>query len=333
MNETADTRHDERVRDNEAPSLVLVIVVTWNSAGALPDLFASLDAGLAGLRYELVLVDNDSADDTVAVARHLTPHCRIVRTGHNAGYAAAINAGHAAVSAGHVPAAGRHDAVLVLNPDIRLGPGSVLALYRALGDGTGIAVPAIRHSDGTRADSLRREPSITRALGEAILGQRAGRLAAFGETVLGDAAYARSSIVDWATGAIMLISGDCARACGPWDESFFLYSEETDFALRARDHGYLTRYVPTAEAIHLGGHSRVSPALWSLLTVNRVRLYRKRHGGVATAVFWSMVLLRESIRALFGQRRSRRAVAALVRQRTLAWTRSTRRTPYETTGT
>jgi GT2 family glycosyltransferase len=42
----------------------------------------------------------------------------------------------------------------------------------------------------------------------------------------------------------MLISADCARACGPWDESFFLYSEETDFALRAGDLGFATAFVP-----------------------------------------------------------------------------------------
>jgi N-acetylglucosaminyl-diphospho-decaprenol L-rhamnosyltransferase len=58
------------------------------------------------------------------------------------------------------------------------------------------------------------------------------------------------------------------------DESFFLYSEETDFALRAGDLGFETAFVPNAKVTHLGGESRVSPALWSLLTVNRVRLYR-----------------------------------------------------------
>jgi GT2 family glycosyltransferase len=109
----------------------------------------------------------------------------------------------------------------------------------------------------------------------------------------------------------MLISAECARACGPWDESFFLYSEETDFALRAGDLGLATAFVPAAEVTHLGGESRVSPALWSLLVVNRVRLYRKRHSAAATAAFWVAVFMRESSRAMLGHRRSRRAVGAL----------------------
>jgi N-acetylglucosaminyl-diphospho-decaprenol L-rhamnosyltransferase len=283
---------------------VAVVVVTWNSAEPLAGLLASLDAGLEGVAHQLVVVDNDSADDTVAVARRLVPDCRIVQTGRNAGYAAGINAGLAVAEP--------YDAVLVLNPDVRLSPGCVAALHRELGDGVGIAVPLIRHDDGTIARSLRREPTIGRALGDALLGARAGRVAWLGETVLDDAEYHRPTVCDWATGAVMLISAECAAACGPWDESFFLYSEETEFALRARDRGLRTRFVPGAEVVHSGGESRVSPRLWSLLTVNRVRLYRKRHSAPATAVFWSAVLLREGSRALLGQRRSRRAVAALL---------------------
>jgi GT2 family glycosyltransferase len=283
---------------------IAVVVVTWNSAALLPDLVASIGPGLRGLDHQLIVVDNDSADDTVARARELAPGCTIVQTGRNAGYAAGINAGMAA--------ADRYDAVLVLNPDIRLTPGCVGVLYDKLGTGVGITVPLIRHEDGTPARSLRREPTVMRALGEAVLGERAGRFASLGETVVDPDAYRRYGVTDWATGAAMLISAPCARACGPWDESFFLYSEETDFALRAGDQGYGTAFVPAAEVTHLGGQSRVSPALWSLLTVNKVRLYRKRHSAAATAAFWTAVLLRESSRAVLGHRRSRSAVAALL---------------------
>ncbi len=284
---------------------VAVVVVTWRSAPTLPGLLATLEAGLAGVRAELIIVDNDSADATVPTARRLAPHCRVVQTGRNAGYAAGINAG--------IAAAGPFDAVLVLNPDIRLGPGSVATLYRALGAGVGIAVPRIRNEDGSLARSLRREPSIPRALAEAVLGRRAGRVPYLGETVLSDAVYQRPGTPDWATGAVMLVSAECLTACGAWDESFFLYSEETEFALRARDHGYVTRYVPAAEVTHLGGESRTSPALWSLLTVNRVRLYRMRHHAPAAALYWSAVMLREVSRAVIGHDRSRRAVVSLLR--------------------
>ena len=45
------------------------------------------------------------------------------------------------------------------------------------------------------------------------------------------APYARAADVDWASGAVMAISHDCAERVGRWDESMWLYSEETDFCL------------------------------------------------------------------------------------------------------
>lgn len=127
---------------------------------------------------------------------------------------------------------------------------------------------------------------MTRALGEAVIGnRRAGRFPRWSELVTDPEAYGRATVADWATGALMALSRDCLDACGAWDESFFLYSEETEYCLRARDRGFATRLEPAASAVHLGGDSQVSPRLWTLLTLNRVRLYRRRHGAAATAAF------------------------------------------------
>ncbi len=285
---------------------IAIVIVTWNSARVLPGLLGTIDAGLGDLTGQILVVDNDSADDSVAVAERFAPGCRIVQTGRNAGYAAAINAGLAA--------ADPFDAALILNPDIRLDPGSVATMHARLADeGVGIVVPRLFHGDGGLAWSLRREPTLLRALGEAVAGRRAGRHPRFGETVLDETAYQQPTTVDWATGAVLLISAPCLAASGPWDESFFLYSEETEFALRARDRGYLTRLAPDARAVHLEGESKVSPRLWTILTVNRVRLYRRRHARFPTALYWSVVLMREVSRAALGHPRSRRATAGLLR--------------------
>ena len=295
---------------------VSAVVVTWNSADVLAGLLGSLRAGFEGVDWRLAVVDNASADATVALAEDWLRHDgsgvagRVLQTGRNAGYAAAINAALATDE----PSA----ATLVLNPDIRLAPGCVRAMLEILAADaqprTGIVVPRIRDAHGALYRSLRREPSLPRALGEAVLGRHAARVG-LGETVGDEAAYQATTTVDWATGAVMLIGGDCRAACGPWDESFFLYSEETEFALRAKDRGYATRLAPEAEAVHLGGESRTSGRLWALLTVNRVRLYRRRHAWPMAALFWLAVLLREAPRAALGRAPNRTAVAALLRLR------------------
>jgi len=287
-------------------SPVAVIAVTWNSAKVLPGFLAALEDGMAGLDWRLVVADNDSADDTVAVLRTLAPEATVVETGRNAGYAAGVNAALAA--------AGEYEAALVCNPDIRMRQGCAKRLVDSLGDGVGIAVPLLyEEGSDTPHYSLRRESSVLRALGEAVIGnRRAGRFPLLSELVTDSAAYRRPTRADWATGALMAISADCLAACGAWDESFFLYSEETEYCLRARDLGYATQLEPSAEAVHLGGDSQVSPRLWTLLTLNRVRLYRRRHGAVATALFRGAVLLRETSRAVLGRKASRAAAVALL---------------------
>ncbi|MCX5054090.1 MULTISPECIES: glycosyltransferase family 2 protein [unclassified Streptomyces] len=288
-------------------SPVAVIVVTWNSASVLPGFLAALDDGMAGLDWRLVVADNDSADDTVQVLKKLAPDATVVQTGRNAGYAAGVNAA--------LGAAGDVGAALICNPDIRMRQGCAKRLLDSLGDGVGIAVPLL-YEEGrdTPHHSLRRESSVLRALGEAVIGnRRAGRFPLLSELVTDPAVYRRPTRADWATGALMALSADCLAACGAWDESFFLYSEETEYCLRARDHGYATQLEPTAEAVHLGGDSQVSPRLWTLLTLNRVRLYGRRHGAVATACFRGAVFLREASRAALGRKASRAAAAALLR--------------------
>jgi N-acetylglucosaminyl-diphospho-decaprenol L-rhamnosyltransferase len=101
--------------------------------------------------------------------------------------------------------------------------------------------------------------------------------------------------------------------CGRWDESFFLYSEECDYCLRARDHGFATRLAPAAEVRHLGGESRSHPELWSLLVVNKGRLYTRRHGAALGLGFRAAALLRELRLAAGGNRPSLAAARALIR--------------------
>lgn len=285
---------------------VAVVVVTHNSAHLLPGLLESLPQGMGPVGWELIVVDNASADGSAEVARQLAPYATVVETGCNAGYAAGINAG--------VAVAGQHTAILALNADVRLGRECVPVLLGALRrPGTGVAVPRLSDARGALIESQRREPAIMRVIAAAVLGaRRAGRLGTWGEVVTDPAAYADDADIEWAEGSTQLISAECWAACGPWDESYFLYSEETDFDLRARDLGFRTRYVAAAAATHLEGGSAGSERMWPLLVANQVRLYRHRHAALPAAGFWLASLVREASRAALGRPASRAAVRVLL---------------------
>lgn len=285
--------------------MVAAVVVTYNSEHLLDDLVASLDDGLKGVSWHLTVADNASADNTVATIRRLAPEATLVEMGRNAGYAAGINAA--------VKASPAHSAILVLNHDVRLMPGCVAQLLGALRPDTGLVVPQLIDRQRELIESMRREPTVLRAWSDALLGaRRAGRYPALGEVVTDRRRYDRETVTDWAEGSTLLISAECWRRCAPWDESFFLYSEETDFALRARDVGFVTRYVPAAQAVHLEGGSGQSPGLWTLVMLNKVRLFHRRNGPIRTAAYWGALVSREASRSLLGKATSRAAIKALV---------------------
>src|ERR1700676_1113137 len=177
-----------------------VVIVTYNSAQVVGDLLDSLPAALDGLTADVVVVDNGSTDETVSLLES-RGDCRVVRSA-NVGYAGGINRG--------VREAAGADAILVLNPDARLHERSVRPLLQALSEpDTGIVAPQVRSPDGALELSLRRKPTLLRALGLTRTG-----IAALSEYVGEAREYARPHVVDWALGAALLMSRACFDALG-----------------------------------------------------------------------------------------------------------------------
>ena len=264
--------------------LLGVVIVTFNSADDLPGLLDSLGDGLAGIeRYEVIVVDNQSHDHSVAIAEQHPIGARVVRSPVNGGYAAGIN-----LAAAQLPPGAD---MLVLNPDLRLCPGSVAQLVaRARDEAVGVAAPMIRNSDASLATSLRREPSLAGAWWQALLGPTlAGRMG-LGDIIADPAYYRQGRRIEWATGAILLVTARAREKVGEWDESFFLYSEEVDYQRRVRQAGLGVVYVPEAEVFHAGGGYKRSPGLTAIMTSNQIRDYARHHGALPTLLFRGALL-------------------------------------------
>lgn len=269
-------------------SSIAVIVVTYNSARDVEGFLDSLDE-LGGAELRVILSDNASSDETIAVARRHRRAPETLQMGGNLGYAAAINGALSHVEADSL--------VIVANPDIRFATGFLTPVMTAAADpGVGVVATRLLDHDGATLPSLRRDPKVRYALAEALLGgYRAARLG-LGELVTDETAYQHEGDVDWASGALLAVTPRCRSRVGTWDASFFLYSEETDFQLRTRAAGLKVRFVPQAVAWHRGGSAHVDPALWSLMATNRVRLFRKHNGRLHAALFGFAVLLNEVLR-------------------------------------
>ena len=246
-----------RSRPVSAPR-VAVVVVTHNSADVLPACLESLrDGGADDVELtDVVVVDNASDDSSTEIAKATDGlPISVVQLTENAGYAAGLNAG--VDVAARPPARRRHGR----QPRLPLQAGHARTLARALQvPGRGIVAPAAgqpgriaaadaapaAHGPGRlrRGDPGRADRRPARA-GRAGLHRRAARRPGPGR--LGDGRRAPDG------------AGPLLTAVGPWDESFLLYSEETEYMLRAADQGWSTWYEPAAVVEHHGGESGTRP--------------------------------------------------------------------------
>ena len=276
---------------------VAVLVVTYNSEKDAPLLVESLRSETRDQSIKIIVADNSPSPATSMALRHVKD-IHVFHTGGNLGYAGGINAAR--------KRAGTADSYLILNPDMRVGQGSVRAMReRMTTSGAGAVVPLLLEDDGSAYISLRREPSVFRALGDALLGSKfPGRPAWLSEMEFDAESYLHPHKVDWATGAAILIRPDVAEQAGEWDERYFLYSEETDYLRRIRDLGATIWFEPKALLRHSRGGSGSSPALAALMAVNRIKYVQKYHPGHYARAFRAVVVLSALMRASLPSHRS-----------------------------
>lgn len=290
-------RHCAReARDAAAPvadgssARVTVLIVTYNSADRIVPLLEDLTHQVGGPPARVVVVDNCSSDETRRVVREAGT-AELVEAETNLGYAGAINLGLRQVAQG--------EAVLVLNPDLRLAVDTLSSLWRRMtAEKAGAVVPAVLDERGQLYPSLRSEPTLLRDLGDALLGSRlSARPPWLTETDFNDESYQWAHTVDWATGAALLVSPDAVAAVGDWREDFFLYSEETDYLRRLREAGFTVWFEPQALVTHAGEASGTSPELDALRAVNRVRYAELHHGAAHARAARLIVILSALVRA------------------------------------
>lgn len=279
-----------------------LIVISYRSARDVEGLLATIPAAADGLSWQVVVVNNEPADD-LRDAVSTCSEAVLVEAGTNLGYAGGINLGLASAPPSRW--------TVFLNPDLRLRPGGISAMTTSAGQ-TRAVVPKIVDDAGTVQCSLRREPTVVGSLGDALFGnvwqERPPWLA---EMVRSASAYESPRNVDWATGAALLVPTTVVTDVGRWDaDRFFLYSEETDYCRRLRDNGTPVHFVPDVVVSHRGGGSGTSDQLHALLEVNRVRYFRKWHGALATGAFAAVAVLNNLLR--IRRARSRAALRALL---------------------
>jgi N-acetylglucosaminyl-diphospho-decaprenol L-rhamnosyltransferase len=222
------------------------VAVTYSPGPALEGFLSSLAAATT-LPVEVVLADNGSTDGApeAAVARY--PHVRLLRTGGNVGYGAAVNAGLAGLAEGYA---------LVANPDVHFEPGSVDELLAVAGRWPRAATvgPAIRTPDGELYPSARDLPRLSTGVGHALLGW-AWPANPWTARYRRERESPRERPAGWLSGSCFLVDLEAFWSVGGFDPGYFMYFEDVDLAERLGARGWLHVYAPTALVVHEGGHA------------------------------------------------------------------------------
>ncbi len=251
---------------------VAVVIVNWNGEHFLDACLASVLEQRPG-PDRVIVVDNGSSDGSVPLLHARWPRVEVLEAGANLGFAAGNNLGIR-----HALAAGA-DYVLLLNNDAQLLPGALGELIGGLEE-EGARVwasapkilyrgsPGIIWSAGGRFDWWR-GLSIHRGWGERDRGQ-----------------YDQPELMGFASACCLLIRARVFSEVGFFDDGYFMYFEDSEFAARAARTGARVAYRPAARVLHdvqgsseAGDDDGASPAAVYYFTRNRPRFISRNVRG------------------------------------------------------
>jgi N-acetylglucosaminyl-diphospho-decaprenol L-rhamnosyltransferase len=283
---------------------VCAIIVSHNGKRWLDAALSTLYAGAGGIDLDVVVVDNGEDGSADHVEEHF-PTARTIRCA-NHGFGHANNRGLETADARYI---------LFLNPDTELLDGSLAALTAAVDRRPEVGLAGVRQVDssGALTPSIRRFPSSANMFAEALGVEKvpmARRV--LGERELDPAVYGRETPCDWTAGSFMLARREALAQSGGFDESFFLFAEETDLCWRIKEAGWQVMHMPQLTIRHYEHDQGLSARLEAQAAYARVQFARKHLRGVAE--YRGALALRYALRvglySALGERKHKQRAAA-----------------------
>jgi len=223
---------------------ISVVIVNWNTRKLLLNCIDSIYKTVKNISMEIWVVDNASTDDSVASARRLYPDVKIIQNKENLGFAAANNQAFKRMQ-------GRY--VVLLNTDTLLTEGAVERIYSFMEDrpDTGMACGQLLNPDESKQNSIANFPGVLSLLcNETIL-----RILLPEKFPSKRKTFKHPIEVDSCIGACLLVRKKAMDQVGFFDEKYFFFFEETDWAYRMKQAGWKIYFVPLARIYHFQGQS------------------------------------------------------------------------------
>lgn len=250
-----------------------VIIVNYNVRYFLEPCLRSVHNAMAGMDAEVIVVDNNSVDDSVKMVRELFPWVKLVANTENLGFSKANNQGIRM-------ATGKY--ILLLNPDTLVQEDTFRACFdfmEAHQDAGALGVRMIDGSGRFLPESKRGFPSPFVAFSKATgLSALFPRSKTFNRYHLGYLDEHQTHEVDVLSGAFMFIRKSVLDQIGLLDEDFFMYGEDIDLSYRIVQAGYKNYYFPETGIVHYKGESTKKGSLNYVVTFYKAMIiFARKH--------------------------------------------------------
>lgn len=248
-----------------------ISIVSWNTKDLLDQCLRSIYDGTRGIKFEIIVVDNASSDDSPHMVLRKYPQVRLIQNDKNVGFAKANNQAYEI-------SCGRH--FLLLNPDTIVHDGALKGLVEFLDEHpeVGAVGPLVLNADGSLQYSWAKFPTFfSEVMGK--LDRRIGPSGYWPSTVEEVQAVGPFE-VDWIGGCCFMIRRSAVEQIGLMDESLFMYCEETDWCKRLSKAGWSLQVFPKSTIVHLGGKSseQVPDMSRRHLRLSKSKFFCKHHG-------------------------------------------------------
>lgn len=227
-----------------------IVTVAYHSAELVPAFAASLRAATAR-PFEAYVADNSEGQDPgIRAAIAAEPELTLVEMPGNLGYGGAVNAVAASLGA-HIRW------ILVVNPDVTFGPGSIDILLAAADAHPEAAQfgPRILTAEGDTYPSARRLPSLRNGVGHAVFFRVWPKNPWSRRYLDAPESYERQRTAGWLSGACLLVRRSAFDEVGGFSPEYFMYFEDVDLGRKFGERGYANVFVPASTVSHLGAHS------------------------------------------------------------------------------
>jgi N-acetylglucosaminyl-diphospho-decaprenol L-rhamnosyltransferase len=273
-----------------------VVIVTWNVRDFVLNALQSLFADLASshITSDVYVVDSASSDGTAEAVKFTFPQVNVITSAQNLGFAGANNLALKQIGFGSTKSVALPKAVYLLNPDTITHMGATQILYDALFSDSrvGLVGAALSYGDGSFQQSAFSFPGLRQLWVEFF--PTPGRLfeSRFNGRYPRDLyTTERPFAVDFVLGATMMVKCEVVKQTGMFDEQFFMYCEEIDWAWRIHEAGWGVYCVPSAHVTHLGGQStsQIRPQSLINLWKSRLLLFDKHYSPMKRILARKMV--------------------------------------------